>query len=48
MEADGEEVYILVLFDDGSVQFVKYEELMIIAPHFRIKCINLFVEKGFY
>ena len=26
----------MCLFNDGGVQFLKYEELMIIAPHFRI------------
>ena len=45
MELDEEELYFLVLFDDNSVQFVQYQELMIIAPYLRIRCIELMIDK---
>lgn len=43
--ATEESVYFLVLFDDNSVQSIKYTELMNIAPHLRDDCIQILIEE---
>ncbi len=45
VEADGEDLFFLVLFDDDSVQFVEYKELMETAPYLRIDCISLLIDR---
>ena len=44
-EWDGDSLRILVLFDDDSVDFVEFAELMAIAPNLRAGCLLLLMEE---